>query len=544
VTSAAIVYHLTKLDKGRILISAPSNTAVDQLTVKINSTGLKIVRLFAKAREAIECPTSFLSLHNQVRQISAVMNPELYELIKLKDDTGELCLSDEKKYLKLKRVLEKKLLEGADVIACTCASAGDARLSNLKFTCVLIDEAMQATEPECLVPVVMGAQQLILVGDHCQLGPVVMCKKAGRAGLSQSLFERLVMVGIKPIRLEVQYRMHPLLSRFPSDFFYEGSLQNGVGAHDRRLHLDFPWPNPEGPMFFYATQGSEEFSGSGTSYLNRLEASNVEKIVTKFLKAGMRPDQIGIITPYEGQRAYVVQYMQNQGPLNGKLYLEVEVASVDAFQGREKDIIILSCVRSNDAQLIGFLRDPRRLNVAITRAKYGLVVIGNPKVLCKDKLWNHFIHYFQELKLLVEGPLNNLKKSSMTLPRIKKMENQDNPGSHLMTKRSFNARHTWKPQQSTGGTIEPQTALPVQFGMFVSQFPSEFFNQPMKGPSQRRTNKEFETLFPPVGDDETSGEMEANFDGHGLLSQPYPRFGMSQLSQYSPQPVSLALILL
>jgi len=225
-------------------------------------------------------------------------------------------------------------------------------------------------------PVVMGAKQLILVGDHCQLGPVVMCKKAAGAGLSQSLFERLVVVGIRPIRLDVQYRMHPDLSRFPSDFFYEGSLQNGVGSRERSLVLDFPWPNPERPMFFYVTHGCEEISGSGTSYLNRTEASNVEKITTKFLKAGMRPDQIGIITPYEGQRAYLVQYMQNQGPMNAKLYMEVEVASVDAFQGREKDIIILSCVRSNEAQGIGFLSDPRRLNVALTRAKYGLIIVG------------------------------------------------------------------------------------------------------------------------------------------------------------------------
>lgn len=94
----------------------------------------------------------------------------------------------------------------------------------------MIDESTQATEPECMVPVILGAKQLILVGDHCQLGPVVMCKKAARAGLSQSLFERLVVLGIRPIRLQVQYRMHPALSAFPSNIFYDGSLQNGVTA--------------------------------------------------------------------------------------------------------------------------------------------------------------------------------------------------------------------------------------------------------------------------------------------------------------------------
>ena len=119
---------------------------------------------------------------------------------------------------------------------------------------------------------------------------------------------------------------------------------------------------------------------------HRTEASNVEKIVTRFFKAGVMPSQIGIITPYEGQRSYIVSYMQANGSLKKELYKEIEVASVDAFQGREKDYIIMSCVRSNEHQGIGFLNDPRRLNVALTRAKYGLVILGNPKVLSKVTL--------------------------------------------------------------------------------------------------------------------------------------------------------------
>ena len=115
----------------------------------------------------------------------------------------------------------------------------------------------------------------------------------------------------------------------------------------------------------------------------RTEASNVEKTVSKFFKAGVTPQQIGIVTPYEGQRSYVVNYMQLHGTMKKDLYKEIEVASVDAFQGREKDYIILSCVRSNEHQGIGFLNDPRRLNVALTRAKYGVVILGNPKVLSK-----------------------------------------------------------------------------------------------------------------------------------------------------------------
>jgi regulator of nonsense transcripts 1 len=211
-----------------------------------------------------------------------------------------------------------------------------------------------------------------------------MNKKAARAGLTQSLFERLVVLGNRPIRLQVQYRMHPCLSEFPSNMFYEGTLQNGVTAPERlRKNVDFPWPVPDTPMFFYQNLGQEEISSSGTSFLNRTEASNVEKIVTKFFKSGVMPSQIGVVTPYEGQRSYIVNYMQFNGSLKKDLYKEIEVASVDAFQGREKDYIILSCVRSNEHQGIGFLNDPRRLNVALTRAKYGVVILGNPKVLSK-----------------------------------------------------------------------------------------------------------------------------------------------------------------
>jgi len=121
--------------------------------------------------------------------------------------------------------------------------------------------------------------------------------------------------------------MHPALSAFPSNIFYEGSLQNGVTAAERtKSSVDFPWPLTDKPMFFYVTTGQEEIASSGTSYLNRTEAANVEKIVTRFLRSGVKPDQIGIITPYEGQRAYLVQYMAFNGALHAKLYqVSVEV---------------------------------------------------------------------------------------------------------------------------------------------------------------------------------------------------------------------------
>jgi hypothetical protein len=147
----------------------------------------------------------------------------------------------------------------------------------------------------------------------------------------------------------------------------------------------------------------------------------VEKIVTRFLQNGVNPAQIGVITPYEGQRAHVVSVMTRSGTMRQDLYRDIEVSSVDAFQGREKDVIVLSCVRSNEQQSIGFLGDPRRLNVALTRARYGLVILGNPRVLSRQPLWNALLTHFKEHGCLVEGPLNNLKPSMVQLARPRKV---------------------------------------------------------------------------------------------------------------------------
>ena len=418
VTSATIIYHLAKINQGQVLVCAPSNVAVDQLCERIHLTGLKVVRVTAKSREDVESPVGFLSLHRQVGMNDT--NPELAKLMQLKSELGELSSQDEKKYKSLTRAAEREILQNADVICTTCVGAGDPRLAKFKFRTVLIDESTQSAEPECLIPLVLGCKQVVLVGDHQQLGPVVMSKRAAKAGLNQSLFERLVILGVVPVRLQVQYRMHPALSEFPSNMFYEGSLQNGVTMHQRmRREVDFPWPVTERPMMFWSNLGNEEISASGTSYLNRTEASNVEKIVTRFFRAGVKPEEIGIITPYEGQRSFVVQSMATSGSFKKDLYREIEVASVDAFQGREKDFIVLSCVRSNEHQGIGFLSDPRRLNVALTRARYGCVILGNPKVLAKHPLWHYLLLHFKERDCLVEGPLSNLQTSLLQFGRPK-----------------------------------------------------------------------------------------------------------------------------
>lgn len=425
VTSATIVYHFAKASKGPVLVCAPSNIAVDQLTEKIAMTGLKVVRVVAKSRETLPSTNvEHLSLHYQVRHVDDREESELNKLMRLRDELGELNDRDDRRLRSLRRVAERELLLAADVICTTCVTAGDSRLSSFRFRSILVDEATQATEPEALIPIVHGCKQLVFVGDHCQLGAVITDKRAAAAGLGQSMFERLVALGARPIRLVVQYRMHPALSEFPSNTFYEGSLQNGVTADDRRVTKDeFPWIDPNRPMMFWSQHGVEEVSASGTSFLNRIEAQAIERAVTHLLRAGVLPHRMGVITPYEGQRAYVVSHFARAGSLRQDLYREIEVASVDSFQGREKDYIILSCVRSSENQGIGFLADPRRLNVALTRARLGNIIIGNPKVLARQALWASLLTFYKESNVLVEGPLTGLKLSLISIPKPRRRMN-------------------------------------------------------------------------------------------------------------------------
>ena len=418
VTSAAIVYHLAKLDVGKVLVCAPSNIAADQLSEKIEKIGLKVVRVCAKSRESISTRVEHLSLHNQMRKLEGKKEyKKFFEMLKTKEEEGNvLSNKDHEKYKKLKKKAEEEIINSCQVVVTTCISSFDKRLNNFRFPIVLIDEATQACESECILPLLHGANHAIIVGDHCQLGPVVLCKNAAKAGLKMSLFERLVKLKIKPHMLQVQYRMHPKLSEFPSNSFYDGNLQNGVTSDDRiYFNVNFPWPNPKKPTFFYHIVGKEEFSASGTSYINREEADFIDTIVKTLLKCTVKPEQIGIITPYEGQRCYIVSRM-----LKNCASTEIEVSSVDSFQGREKDYIIMSCVRSNNHHGIGFLDDPRRLNVSLTRARYGLILVGNVLALSNHQLWINLLDHYQKMNLLVSGQLGSLKEVSVPLPPPKR----------------------------------------------------------------------------------------------------------------------------
>ena len=425
--SVAIVKELSR--KSQVLVCAPSNTAADHLAERLDKAGVNVVRLMARSREDVYLienvgsngsgGVATIMLHNKQKQ-QILGTSELGKLQRLREEIGEFVdEKDKQRYEKLKRKSEMEILSKADAIVTTCVGAGDGRLSDFRFKCVLIDEATQATEPETLIPMVHGCKALILVGDHKQLGSVIIDKKAAKAGLKRSLFERMIDLNLRPIRLEIQYRMHPSIADFPSAQFYEGSLQSAVSASDRYLGK-FPFPAEGMPQMFYHVAGaSEELSGSGTSYLNRAEASAVAKMVSLFVtKSGVGFSDIGIITPYDGQKQYLMQV------LSSEVEQGLEISSGDSFQGREKEVVVISMVRANALGVVGFVADARRLNVALTRARRALVVCGCAQTLVaagsKDKknaVALALLRHFKKINALVEGPVGNFRPAMIPFPR-------------------------------------------------------------------------------------------------------------------------------
>ncbi|ORD99692.1 RENT1 [Hepatospora eriocheir] len=365
--SAVIVYNFVKLFKKKVLIVAPSNTAVDQLAIKINSTGIKVLRVMSRRKESEKTEIDFLSLHTLVKSFK----------VDVKDEG----------------IIKDELIKAAEVVCCTCVTAGMKLFKKFSFPVVLIDEAVQCTEPLSLIPCVYNPSQLILVGDHKQLGPTVLNKDVIKCGFKQSLFERLLKLDYIPYLLTVQYRMIIPLCEFPSEYFYSGLLKTSTKPFLRNLFMP--------SNFFYCCDGKEEVSQSGTSYVNKKEAVLVKNVTRHLFKNGILESQIGIITPYEGQRSHILDNLQEAGNL--------EISNVDGFQGREKDFIIVSLVRSNNYQGIGFVADRRRMNVTLTRAKYGLVIIGDPFTLNKCSMWADLLAFYDNKGRILKGSLSNLK---------------------------------------------------------------------------------------------------------------------------------------
>jgi len=411
-TAVHLLRSLIDMGRGPILACAESNVAVDNLLEGLLELGVKAIRFGRpiKVREALREATldAQVSRHPKQDEIAFIREENEAMRSKLHDLKGKekgLAHRDISKNYREIRELEQRItdevLASAEVLCTTNIGAGHFTLANRRFPIVLIDEATQATEPSALVPIVKGARQLILVGDHRQLPPTVTSQRAEEGGLDISLFERLLSNGLPAHMLTTQYRMHPTIREFPSSRFYENRLEDGCTSTDRPPAAGFLWPDWDKPVAFVPVHGAEMEEESGSSRSNMDEAAVVIKIVNDLLAPGdLTAEDIGVISPYSGQVRLI------QGMLDGQID-GLEVKSIDGYQGREKEIIVLSTVRANDSGKVGFLSNYRRLNVALTRAKRGLIVIGDDRTLRNDSTWASWLDWVSESNLMAWHVVNS-----------------------------------------------------------------------------------------------------------------------------------------
>ena len=304
-----------------------------------------------------------------------------------------------------RRRIQQEIIDGAHVICATLSGSGHEMFQNLsiEFETVVIDEAAQSIELSALIPLKYGCSKCILVGDPKQLPPTVLSKVASRFQYEQSLFVRMQANHPNDVHLlDTQYRMHPEISAFPSAAFYDGKLQDGPNMRPLRAT---PWHQSEllSPYRFFDVIGLHQSAAKGHSLVNvaevRVAMQLYERLVTDFRDFDFG-GKIGIITPYKGQlREMRAQFGSKYG---NSIFNLVEFNTTDAFQGRESDVIIFSCVRASNKG-IGFLSDIRRMNVGLTRAKSSLWVLGNSQSLVQGEFWNKLITNARQRNLYTEG---------------------------------------------------------------------------------------------------------------------------------------------
>lgn len=405
-TLAAIVYHLLENlhPDHKILVCSTSNAAVDNIVKRIAQTGVSVLRICSKIREKIPSSVDEHCLHIKLKNYISTHHPSFFhDYLSRAVYDEQLSLESYREYLKYTKNGTEQIILNSKVICCTNCVAGDSRLGDYYYDTVLVDEANQATEPEILIPLLNGCSRFILAGDQMQLGPVSLCKSSTYGGLSRSLFSRLADLGAEFNVLNTQYRMHPSLSRFPIEFFYENRLRDGISSLDRidpNLRGDF-WPNSK-PLVFIDHLNFEGCSGAGKSFVNTNEAFIILECVQILINEGVESSRQVILTPYEGQKRFIIELMDVYG-------IDIEVYNIDEFQGKEKDYVLFSLVRSNEKGQIGFLGDFKRMNVGITRARYGMIIFGSSNLLINSKLWRHLIKDYSENNLIFAGMFGSLR---------------------------------------------------------------------------------------------------------------------------------------
>ncbi|MCA6213569.1 IGHMBP2 family helicase [Thermococcus bergensis] len=441
-TRTLVELVLQEVKRGsKVLVTAESNVAVDNLVERLWGK-VKLVRLGHPSRVSKHLKESTLAFqvesHERYRRVRELRNkaerlammrdqykkptPSLRrgltnkQILKLAEkgrgargvpakDVKEMAqwiaLNEEVQKLykfveKIEEEIIREIIDKADVILSTNSSAALEFIKDVEFDVAVIDEASQATIPSVLIPIAK-AKRFVLAGDHKQLPPTILSEEAKE--LSETLFEKLIQLYPEKAKmLEIQYRMNEKLMEFPSREFYEGKIKadesvKNITLADLKVREPFfgePWDSilkREEPLVFVDTaerrdKWERQRKGS-TSRENPLEALLVKEIVERLLRMGVKEELIGIITPYDDQ----VDLIQS---LVGE---EVEVHTVDGYQGREKEVIVLSFVRSNKEGELGFLTDLRRLNVALTRAKRKLIAIGDSETLSTHPTYKRFLEF-------------------------------------------------------------------------------------------------------------------------------------------------------
>jgi hypothetical protein len=395
----------------KVLVCAPSNLAVDNVMERLLAHGENAVRLghparvlpqlrehtldllvedHADARQARKMVKEAFSLFRQASKWTRA-RPEPGARQELRQEARAL-LADARR---MEAQAVERILNAAAILCSTTTGLDSEIIGGRAFDLLVIDEACQTTEPGCWIPL-QSAGRVVLAGDHCQLPPTVLSPEAERAGFGVSLLERLVGLFGERVtrRLDVQYRMHEQIMGFSSREFYDEGLRadDSVRAH---LLCQLPGvragPLTETPVDFIDTAGAsyeEELEPDGESRLNPQEAALVVKKVEALLEAGVRPEDVAVIAPYSAQ----VRRLRRDLPIAG-----LEIDSVDGFQGREKEAVVLSLVRSNSAGEIGFLADVRRTNVALTRARRKLIVVGDSATLSVLPFYQRLFEYFEAI---------------------------------------------------------------------------------------------------------------------------------------------------
>lgn len=394
--------------ENQVLVCAQSNMAVDWISEKLVDRGVSVLRIGNPSR----VNDKMLSFTYERRFESHPDYPQLWSMRKairelyarMRKGTDREAIRQKINSLKdrateLEIRINESLFAEARVIACTLVGSANRLLMGQKFGTLFIDEAAQALEPACWIAI-RKADRVILAGDHCQLPPTVKAPEALRAGLGHTLMQTIVKTKPETVSLlKLQYRMNDEIMRFSSEWFYGGMLQSAPEVKYRSI-LDF-----DTPIEWINTEGmdcNEEFVGENYGRINKPEAelsiAQLKEYITKIGRERFLSERIdvGLISPYKAQVQYLRRLVRNDAFF--KPYRQaITINTVDGFQGQERDVILISLVRANEEGQIGFLNDLRRMNVAITRARMKLIILGDASTLTRHAFYKKLYGYIESL---------------------------------------------------------------------------------------------------------------------------------------------------